>query len=285
MKLNKKQIIVCSIIAIAILGIVGFYLYDVLYLKKPYNQNLFRLLAIVFALISTFIRCLNGVGRNNLDFYEKAYDQDIRYAFKENPLAKKKLLCAIRLYNEENYKKAVKYLAQLRAEIKNEHDAQAVYLFAAMCHSDCGLNNDAIHIYYELLQVAPSNATAHNNLGHLYIREGDYNMALQHIDKAIELSPNDVFAYINKANVYFKQDDLDNAEIYAQKALEVKNNDSNSASLLAIIYALKGDEENREKYTHIAIANGKHPDDVKTAIEFYLSGANKDETEQTEGSL
>ena len=270
MKLNKNQIIVCSIISIAILGIVGFYLFEVLYLNKPYTQNLFRFIAIILALTATLIRCLKGAGRNGLDFYEKAYDKELRYAFKENSLARKKLLCAVRLYNEENYEKATKYLAQLRSEIKNEHDAQAVYLFAAMCHSDCGLYDDAIQIYYDLLKVAPSNATAHNNLGHLYIQEGDYEMALQHIDKAIELSPNDVFAYINKANIYFKQNELDNAEIYAKKALQVKNNDIKSAGLLAIIYALKNDNENYEKYFHIAISNGKNPAELKNAIEFYL---------------
>ncbi len=279
MKLNKKQVIVCSIISVAILGVVGFYLYEVLYLQKPYTQNLFRMIALILVLTATLIRCLKGAGRNSLDFYEKAYDKDIRYAFKENTLARKKLLCAIRLYNEENFEKATKYLAQLRSEIKNEHDAQAVYLFAAMCHSDCGLYSDAIGIYYELLKVAPSNATVHNNLGHLYIQEGDYEMALQHIDKAIELSPDDVFAYINKANVYFKQHDLDNAEAWAKKALQVKNNDNNSSGLLAIIYALKNDEENYEKYFHIAISNGKNPDELKTAVEFYLKEQNEEETE------
>ena len=89
MKLNKKQVIICAIIAVAILGVVGFYLFEVLYLKKPYTQNLFRMIAITLALISTFIRCLSGAGRNSLDFYEKAYDKDIRHAFKENTLARK----------------------------------------------------------------------------------------------------------------------------------------------------------------------------------------------------
>ena len=271
MKLNKKQVIACSIISIAILGIIGFYLFEVLYLKKPYTQNLFRFIAIILALSATLIRCLKGAGRNGLNFYEKAYDKEIRYAFKDKPLARKKLLCALRLYNEENFEKAAKYLAQLRSEIKNEHDAHAVYLFAVMCHSDCGLYDDAIQIYYELLKVTPSNATIHNNLGHLYILEGDYEMALQHIDRAIELAPDDVFAYINKANIYFKMHDLDNAEVYAKKVMQIKNNDTSASGLLAIIYALRGDEENKEKYFHIAISNGKNPDDLKEAIEYYLN--------------
>ncbi len=282
MKKNKKQIIVCAIIVLFILGLIGFYIYEVAYLKKPYDENLFRMIAIVCGLIATLIRCTRGVRRNNLDFYESAYEKDIRYAFKDNPVARKKLLCAIRLYNENNFKKSVKYLAQLRSEIRNEHDAQAVYLFAAMCHSDSGLNKDAIQIYYELLKVVPSNTTAHNNLGHLYLLEGDYDMALQHLDKAIECDPYDNFAYINKANFYFKQHDLDNAATYAEKALELKNNDDNSSGLLAIIYALKNDEEKREKYFHIAITNGKNPDDLKAAIEYYLKEKDEFSTKESE---
>lgn len=270
--MKKGKIIGCVIVALAMIAVIGLYVYEVVFLKKPYTENLTRFLAIFVGLIGTMVKLFAGRGRRQpLEFYSKQYDEDIRYAFKDNKLARKKLLCALRLYNENNFRKAIKYLTELTKEIRNEHDAYAVYLFAAICYSDCGIHDEAIKIYYQLLNHVPHNATIHNNLSHEHMKDGNFDLAMQHIDEALRIDPYSHTTYINKANCYFYQYKLDETIENALKALELKNNDTNSSGLLTLAYSLKGDKENAEKYFRIAVSNGKNPKDLNEAIEFYTT--------------
>ena len=270
--MKKIKIIGCIVVALAMVAIIGLYVYEVVFLKKPYTENLTRFLAIFVGLTGTMVKLFAGnTRRRPLEFYSKQYDEDIRYAFKDNKFAKKKLLCAIRLYNENNYKKAIKYLTQLTKDIQNEHDAYGVYIFAAICFSECGIHNEAIKIYYQLLEYMPNNATVHNNLSHEHMEDGDFDLAMQHINESLRIDPYSHTTYINKANCYFYQYKLEEATENALKALELKNNDTNSSSLLAILYTLKGDIENSEKYFRIAVTNGKNPKDLNQAIEYYAT--------------
>ena len=284
--MKKSKIIICVLVALVLVALIGLYVYDVVFLKKPYTENLPRFLAIFVGLIGTLVKVFAGnTRRQPLEFYSKKYDEEIRYAFKGNKSARKKLLCALRLYNENNYKKAIKYLTELTKEIRNDHDAYAVYLFAANCYSDCGIHGEAIKIYYQLLNHIPHNATIHSNLSFEHLKDGNFDLALQHADEAIRIDPYFHWAYMNKANCFFYRNKIDETIECALKALELKNNDTNSSGLLAIAYTLKGDKENSEKYFRIAVNNGKNPKDINDAIEFYLTKkaeANQKDIENTE---
>ena len=268
--MKKSKIIGCVVIALAMLAVIGLYVYEVVFLKKPYTENLTRFLAIFVGLIGTMVKLFAGNARRRpLEFYSKQYDEDIRYAFKNNKIARKKLLCAIRLYNENNYKIAIKYFTQLTKDIQNEHDAYAVYVFAAICFSECGIHNEAIKIYYQLLEYMPNNATVHNNLSHEHMEDGNFDLAMQHINESLRIDPYSHTTYINKANCYFYQNKIDETIENALKALSLKNNDTNSSSLLAVAYTLKDDKENAKKYFQVAVNNGKNAKDLKESIEFF----------------
>lgn len=271
MKRKTVNILISILIIVVILGLIAFYLYDVLWLKTPFQQNLFRTLAIVFMLLGTLVRVFNGGRRNSLNVYEKAYADIIGYAFNNKTLLRKKLLCACRLYNESNYSKALKYLVELLPECEHNRDRVPVLFFIALCYEDAGANEDAIKVYYDLLSIDADNTHAHSNLGRLMIEVGDFETAVGHYNKAVELDPNNYSAYVNRANYYFKVQDFENAIADAQKALSIKNNGSEAASLLTIIYALQNDEENKKKYYHISITSGKSPEDMNAAIEYFLN--------------
>lgn len=274
MKKKGSNIVWIAVIILLIVGIVVFYLYDVIWLKTPYTKNLFRTIAIFFLLLGTLLKIINGSGRNGLDVYEKAYANELGCAFMNKPFQRKKLLCACRLYNESNYRKSLKYLFQLLREVEFERDSIPVLLFIALCYTDAGVTSEAIKVYYDLLKIDPNNPQVHSNLGSLFVAEGDFETALKHYNKSIELKPDNYFAYINRANYYFRNNEYNNAIIDAKQALEFKNNGAEAAGLLTIIYALQGDEENKKKYYHIAITSGKNPADLNEAIKYYLSEKN-----------
>ncbi len=273
MKKNKTAIIISVLIIAVIIGLIAYYLYDVIYNKTPYKDNLFRILAVICMLIATVIRLFKtGSGRRNgLDVYERTYADDIGFAFQNKPILKKKLLCAIRLFHETNYRKALKYLYELLKECEFDRDTAVVLLFIALCYANAGYTEDAIKVYYELLKIEPNNSRVHSNLGLQFMNSGDFESALKHYNKSIEIKPDNYFAYVNRANYYFRINEYNNAIDDAKRALEIKNNGIEAANLLAIIYALKNDEENKKKYFHIAITSGKNPDELNEAIQFYLN--------------
>ena len=271
MKKKTSNIIWIAVVILLIVGIIAFYLYDVIWVKTTYTKNLFRTIAIISLLLGTLLKLVNGSGRKSLEVYEKAYVNELGYAFKNKPFQRKKLLCACRLYDESNYRKSLKYLFQLLREVEFERDSIPVLLFIALCYTDAGVTDEAIKVYYDLLKIDPNNPQVHSNLGGLFINEGDFESALHHYNKSIELKPDNYYAYINRANYYFRQNEYDNAIIDAKQALEFKNNGVEAAGLLTIIYALQGDEKNKKKYYHIAITSGKNPLDLNEAIQYYLN--------------
>lgn len=272
MKRRRTKTVCIIVILLMIVGIVSYYCYDVFVAKTHYMENLFRTLALVFLLLGTLIRlAAGGRRRKNLAFYENAYKTELGYAFNHKPFLRKKLLCACRLYDEGNYRKALKYLHQLKQESESYRETVPILLFAALCYTDAGFLREAIKVYNHLLEVDSHNAQAHSNLGTLYIKTGDFEKALEQYNQAIESKPDHYYAYLNRANYYFRMHAYENAIEDAQKALEIKNNGAEAASLLTIIFAQQKDEENKKKYFHIAITSGKNPDDLNAAIRYYLS--------------
>lgn len=262
------------ILILLMIGLSGFFVYEVVYNKTPVQENLFRYLLTLCALIISCIRLNARMGqgsrRRSLDFYETYYEKEIGSAFRDKPVLRKKLLCAIRLYNEDSIEKALKYLKQLLPACKNKYDARAVLLFMGLCFSDMGLCEYAIKTYYRLLEQEPDNARTYSNIGLEYYHQGNRTMAMEHYEKAIALDPAYAQAYNNMARCYFDQHDFETAIDYADKALERNQKQYQAASLLAIIYALLGDGSKQETYFQIAVSAGENAEALRATIQRYL---------------
>lgn len=259
------------VIILAIFGVIGAYIYDIYANGTPFGDNIFRTAAIAFMLLGTLVRLMGRRGRRNLEFYEKHFKDELGQAFMSKPLMRKKLICAVRLFNEENYRKALKYLADLYKKAETSRDGLPVMLFIALCYSDAGVPEEAIKVYQQMLEIDHRNERVHSNLGFQLMRVGDFSLALQHFGKAIEYNPQHYHAYVNRANCYFRQDDYENAEKDALEALEIKANGAETASLLAILSAVKRDKEAEKKYTRIYANNGGDGAGLKEAITHYLA--------------
>lgn len=277
--MNKKtvQVITACILAVLALGCLGFYIYDVVWNNSPYQDNLLKLVLIFCLAIASFIRMFRGGSRASLSFYENAYAKELGGAFQHSPALRKKLVSATRLYDESNYRKALKLLFTLAKEAKSENDLVPVLLFSALCYTDMGLTDYAIKVYYNILESSPRNSQVHSNLAGLHLQQGDFKLALSHYDEAINCDHNNYFAYNNRANCYFRMQEYDKAIDDAKKALEIKNNGVEAATLLAVIFALKGDEENKEKYYRLATVSGRPAQEIDRAIQHHIN-TQKDES-------
>ena len=271
MKSKKTVITLRIVLALAMVGIIGAYIYDIYANGTPIRENIFKVLSIACALLGTLVRLSAKRGRRSLDFYEKNYKNELGRAFADEPKLRKKLIGAVRLYNENNFRKAIKILTELLGKADASSDRIPVLLFTALCYSDMGCSPEAVNVYYRMLEIDGRNDRIHSNLGLQLMRLGDTSRALEHYEKAVEYNPDSYFAYVNRGNCYFNQDDYENAEKDALRALEIRGNGKEAASLLAILYALKGDEEAKKKYIRIYVTNGGNGEGLKAAIAHYIT--------------
>lgn len=260
------------ILVLLMLLAVGYYIFDVVYNETPIKENLFRMLAVLCGLIASMIRInRGGGGRRRLDFYEKSYQEEIGTAFAEKQFLRTKLLCATRLYDERNYRKALKYLNQLLPVCESKDDYCAVLLFMALCYSDMGLSAYAIKAYNRLLEMNPEHVNANSNIGIEYIHKGDYETAIYYFEQAIALDPGYAEAYNNLAVCYFRMHELYEAIPYAEQALELKRSLYSASGLLATIYALLGEDNLKEKYFHLAVSTGKDSAELLASIQHFMA--------------
>ncbi len=279
---NKKnqiiRIILISVLISLIVAAIAFYVVDIIINDTPITKNLFKALAVVFICAGSMTRIFVKKGRRSLKFYEAQYINEIGAAFSNDPIYKKRLLRAVRLYNENNFNKALKYLSNLKPVCKTREDVHAVGLFIGLIFTDMDFKDDAILIYKQIIDMNAASSTVYGNLGSLYSGMGNYDDAIASLRLAIQNNKKNPAAYHNLANLYFDTFDFENAKAYALKALEINHKFRQSASLLAIIYSVEEDNANAEKYSHIALSSGENPHRLKNAIEHYKSARIKNDT-------
>ena len=253
-----------------ILAVLSLYVYDVRVGSASPTQHLFRTLSIVFLCLAGLVRTGEN-RRQSLEFYDAQYPEILKDAFTSQPFWRKKLLCAVRLYNEGNYDKALKYLTDMKQRSQTPQDHYAVNLFAALCFTELGLYDHAERVYLQLVNADLATSRVYSNLGHVQMEKGEYQRALRNYQEALEYDRDNAYAYNNIAQAHFQMHEFDEAIPHALKALELKPKMHQASSLLAVIYTLKEDKENSEKYFHIAISSGRDPKELKEYIEYFRS--------------
>ena len=268
---NVVKIILVIVLIALMIGISAFYISDLIIHNTSPTKNLFRTLAIVFACLASIIRIWPNKGRRKLEFYESAYQKHIKDAFADRPLYKKKLLCAIRLYDEGKCDKAIKYLLELKGVSKTREDIYAVGLITGLALTEAECYNEAIYVYNSLIEMNITSSTVYGNLGNIYLTLGNHSDAISYIRLSIQNDENNPAPYNNLASLYFQTYDFENAKIYAEKALQINHKMYQASTLLAIIYTLEGDKANAEKYSHMAIAAGRPAAELKETIAYYVA--------------
>ena len=277
---NAIKIILVIILILLIIATLGFYIADLIINNTLPTKNLFRTLAIVFASLASIIRLWSNKGRINLASYESAYQKHIKTAFEDRPFYKKKLLCAIRLYDEGKCDKAIKYLLDLKSVSQTRDDIYAVGLITGLALTDAECYNEAIHVYNSLIEMDITSSTIYGNLGNIHLTLGNRQDAISYIRLAIQNDDNNPAPYNNLASLYFETSDFENAKIYAEKALQINHKMYQASTLLAIIYTLEGDKANADKYSHMAIAGGRSATELNKIIAHYVAEKQQEHDEE-----
>ncbi len=273
------KIFVRTVLIAIIVAIITMYLYDIIALKTDPVRNLFRTMSITCLCVLGLIRTSEKQSRKSLDFYDAFYADILKEAFISQPFWRKKLLCAVRLFDEGHYEKAIKYLTDLRQRCQSNEDFYAVYLFAARSYTDMELYVQAEQIYQQLINANLANSRIYSNMGSVQNKQGKLKKALRSYEYALDYDRDNANAWNNIAQAYFQVGEFEQAIPYAERALQINPKLNQASALLAIIYSLNDDVENAEKYFHMAISSGRDPKQLREGIEHYRLGRQSDTAE------
>ena len=98
--------------------------------------------------------------------------------------------------------------------------------------------------YRRAIELNPSNADAHVNLGRLMQLKGNIKLAKRHYERALEAVQNHQLAFYNLGTLFDELDELDQAAEYYRRAPSVPDAHYN----LARIFELKGDELSAQRH-------------------------------------
>lgn len=176
-------------------------------------------------------------------------------AFAKDRIHRKKLMRAIRLFHNNQFRRSLKKLDKLYAHISSNQDMFAISFFTGMCCFKFGFYDDAIDEFCNCLSVK-EDPTVLSNLGNCYLKREMYDEAKEVFSQAYAVDPSDPFASNGLALALYKQDDFENALKYAEISLRLENAPYTSYAIAAVASARlkmignKGDEfsDVSEKY-------------------------------------
>jgi tetratricopeptide (TPR) repeat protein len=93
------------------------------------------------------------------------------------------------------------------------------------------------------LEVSPHSPRAHNNMGTVYIRERNFDKAIEEFEKAIELNPEYALGYFNLGDLYTLLGEKDKAINFYYKAIKLRPWYQNTYNNLGALYINLGNSK------------------------------------------
>lgn len=157
-------------------------------------------------------------------------------AFAKSGRYRARLLRAVRLFHNNQFRRSLKILDKLYSHISNEQDRFAISFFTGMCCFKFGFYDDAIDEFRACLSVK-NDPTVLSNLGNCYLKREMYDDAKELFSQAYALDPADPFASNGLALTLYKQNDFENALKYAEISLKLENAPYTSYAIAAVASA------------------------------------------------
>lgn len=273
--------IVTVILILLILFTVGYAVYGIMN-GQALSELLPRAVIIICGALGTLFKMKGKDVRRPLSFYESQYPAQLKNAFVNDKASRKKLLCAIRLYNEDRFGKAINKLIKLTQKCNTAEDIYAVYIFLGLIFTDADMYPEAVHAYQVIIDRGVADGEVYNNLGYVYTVTKDSENAIANYRQALRYDPKNAQAYHNIASIYFDNYCFDEAIEYSNKALECAPNMRHTLALLAIIYSKIDNDEEADKYFHMAVAQGHNAESLRAAIKRYAALSEEDWNKENE---
>lgn len=262
-----QKIIYEIIKLLVVLSLLVAMIYMIFFSEERNIRQIVKCGIILFVYVAAII---GNVVKNRfglLKSYEKEYKSVLGDAFGSDKKGRKKLLLAIRCYNNDEYSKTHRLLDRLTEKCERRDDYCAVYMFSALCYTKEGLDDAAVSEYQKLLKYDASNSRAWSNMGLIYMENGRAKDAQECYRNAVYYDPEYAYGYNNLAAYYIKTGEPQAALENALKALEINSEVYQAMSAAAFAYKMLGDIKNAEKYCNMYGVNGGDANGLRSQLE------------------
>lgn len=274
---TMKLTIIRVIAALLIVAAIGLYAYGVLVNGDKPTDNLLRTVIIALSGMSALMKTFPK--RRPLNQFAAAFAKELGNAFADDTRKRERLLEAVRLFDEDKNRAALKILDDLRPDARTRDEIYAVGLFTALCQRDLGLTAAAIATYEDTAAKGAETSQLYSNLGILY-GETDPEKAFSSYMKAIKLDPQNAMPHNNVAALMLRLGEYDGAAQAAANAVEINPNQHQAWTTLAIVTAIQKDEERSEKCVRKAVECGQDEAALRGAIAHYKNIAERDAAQE-----
>jgi len=167
--------------------------------------------------------------------------------------------------------------------VKKSQNNPRPKLNLAIAMTEEGRTDEAVQLYHEIINIAPTNSKAYNNLGNVLVNMGKIDEAILYFQKGIRVKPRDAELNYNLGNAFLGKNDLRNAIKSFQKSIELNNNYPKAYNNLGFTLAatgrideaiskyykaLKIDRENTEALNNLGLAFAAQGKLDKAIIEY-----------------
>ncbi len=214
-------------------------------------------LLLIFLFTSLFFACVD----DQKSLIQTQNSSDVE----DNKLKKEKLVESyINLATDALYKKdfPTAYDNLFKAEAINENNIDVLNLLGLIYFYDDNIDV-AEEKFKKALKINPKYSEAHNHLGIVYSKKGDYSNAIKEYKAAVSnlLYKTPWVAYINMSETYILMNDFSNAKDAALKAIKKNANQCRGYFILGTIYEKEADFE--KSLTSFKDASVKCPNDAE----------------------
>lgn len=265
---NPKIILVVALILILAAAVMGLLVYEFITTGELKSSSVFKALAILAGAALTLGKLYTQRHiKRTPKVYRNLYPDLIGDAFSEQTKQSKTFFRALDHYNASANSKALALLGSLDTETLSRKERFSVTAFTAICYDEMRQYEKAAEEYEKAydLQI---NSTVASNLGLCYQQLGQYDKATRAYRDAIDADPKNAYPYNNLAQLYIRQEEYEKALEHALKATELHEGFRQAYSAQAVCYAMMGEKELYEKALRHAVSCGS---DRATIEEFVRS--------------
>ena len=156
------------------------------------------------------------------------------------------------LFDAKQYKAAVEILSKA---LVDDEDNEAIYAKLALSYQNLGDNDKAYKFYQKTFKLNPELTALRFDYANLLGNMDKLNDAIEQYKIYLKAFPNDSNAYKNLGIVYQKQNELDLALFNIEKAYSLDPSDNDVKKELALCYHQKKDYINALKFYNLALMN------------------------------
>jgi tetratricopeptide (TPR) repeat protein len=178
--------------------------------EDPLHANTLNLMGVVFLKQGAYERAAKFIQRAMQQNLEKAPIFSYNLALSYNLMGNIPLATAV-------YKES----ALTFEERGDMFEAINCLEKAALINRENGHITVAHNLYQRIIELDPTNVSAHNNSGALFLRIGDHDKAARCFNQILQIDSENVAAYTNLGLIFLSQKKLDEAIVVLEKALEL----------------------------------------------------------------